>query len=281
MLRGKKLLITGVVTPESIAYGVARAALLQRAEIVLTAPPRDLAASRETAAGLPVDVDVLAVDVNDPDDLAALTVALRERWGHLDGALHAVAFGPRDALDGSFLDVDIARLSVAFQTSAASYAGLARVLADLAPRRGASLVGLDFDAGGGAWPTYNWMGVCKQALESVSRYVARDLGPRGIRSNLVAAGPLVTRAASGIPGFQKLLDAWERQSPMPWDPEDPTPVADTVCFLLSDLARAITGEILHVDGGFHAMATGLDGAVAADALPAATDDTSVAAPTAG
>lgn len=257
MLRDKRLLITGVVTPTSIAAVVARTAAEHGAEILLTAPPRDMDACREVAARMPTAPMVVPLDVNDADAIAAVTDDLRARWGAVDGALHAGAFAPRDALDGSFLDADLARLSIAFQTSAASYAGLARIVAALAPPSGASIVGLDFDAGGGAWPTYNWMGVCKQALESVNRYLARDLGPRGIRANLVAAGPLLTRAASGIPGFDALLDAWERQSPMPWDPHDARPVADAACFLLSDLARAITGEILHVDGGFHAMATHL------------------------
>lgn len=147
-------------------------------------------------------------------------------------------------------------MNLAFQTSAFSYASLGGVLADLAPESGGALVGLDFDAAG-AWPVYNWMGVCKAALESVNRYVARDLGPRRIRANLVAAGPIHTRAAGGIAGFDQLLTAWETRAPMPWDPRDPGPVADTVCFLLSDLARAITGELLHVDAGYHAMAAAL------------------------
>ena len=147
-------------------------------------------------------------------------------------------------------------MNLAFQTSVFSYASLARALCELAPEEGASLVGLDFDAAG-AWPVYNWMGVCKAALESVNRYLARDLGARSIRANLVAAGPLHTRAAGGIPGFDSLLSAWERGAPISWDAGDPTPTADAVCFLLSDLARAVTGEILHVDGGYHAMAAAL------------------------
>ena len=167
-----------------------------------------------------------------------------------------MAFAPRPALAGEFLDADADSVQRAFATSTYSYAALARVLARLAPEGGGSLVGLDFDAAG-AWPVYNWMGVCKSALESASRYVARDLGARRIRSNLVAAGPLHTRAADGIPEFERLTGAWEARSPMGWDPTDNEPVADATCFLLSDMARMITGEILHVDGGYHAMAADL------------------------
>ncbi len=147
-------------------------------------------------------------------------------------------------------------MAKAFHASTHSYATLARIVADLAPSRGGALVGLDFDASG-AWPVYNWMGVCKAGLEAVNRYVARDLGPRHIRANLVAAGPLQTRAASGIPEFDRLTGAWASRSPLPWNSEDCMPVADAVCFLLSDAARMITGEILHVDGGYHAMAAPL------------------------
>ncbi len=199
---------------------------------------------------------LLELDATDESHVLRLGDDLAERWGHLDGALHAVAFAPRPALAGAFLDADVASAQQAFTTSTYSYAALARLLDRLAPVGGGSLVGLDFDAAG-AWPVYNWMGVCKAALESVSRYVARDLGARGIRSNLIAAGPLHTRAAGGIPEFERLTDAWDARSPLPWDPTDPTPVADAACFLLSDLARAITGEILHVDGGYHAMAAPL------------------------
>jgi enoyl-[acyl-carrier protein] reductase I len=167
-----------------------------------------------------------------------------------------VAFAPRDALAGDFVSAGPEAVQRAFATSTYSYASLAGLVRDLAPAEGGSVVGLDFD-GGGAWPVYNWMGVCKTALQSVSRYVARDLGPRRIRSNLVAAGPLHTRAAGGIPDFDLLTGAWERRAPLSWNPRDAYPVADAVCFLLSDMGRAITGEILHVDGGYHAMAADL------------------------
>lgn len=256
MLDGKHLLITGVVNEDSIGFAVADRAQRLGAEVVLTSFERDRERTEAAAASLSERADVLELDVTEPSHFEALDDALRSRWGRLDGALHAVAFAPRAALAGPFVDADADSVQRAFGTSTYSYAALARLLAGLAPATGASLVGLDFDAAG-AWPVYNWMGVCKAALESASRYVARDLGAHGIRSNLVAAGPLATRAASGIPDFDRILRAWAQRSPMPWDPEDAAPVADAVCFLLSDMSRAITGEILHVDGGYHAMASNL------------------------
>jgi len=257
LLDGKRLLITGVVTTDSIAFATAAAALSHGAEIILTSFDRDRERASEAASELGHPIEMLELDVTQPAQFERLTADLRDRWGRLDGVLHAVAFAPRAALAGDFLAADAASVQQAFHTSAHSYASLAKVLAELAPPGEGSIVGLDFDAAG-AWPVYNWMGVCKAALEAVSRYVARDLGPSGIRSNLVAAGPLHTRAAGGIPDFELLAAAWEARSPMRWDVRDPAPVADAVCFLLSDMARAITGEILHVDGGYHAMAAGLE-----------------------
>ncbi len=256
LLAGKRLLVTGLVNEDSIAFAVAESALREGAQIVLTSFDRDWERTTESAAALSGEVDVLELDVTQPDHFDRLASDLTGRWGGLDGALHAVAFAPRQALAGSFLEADIGSVERAFATSTYSYAALARLLAALAPSPGASLVGLDFD-GAGAWPVYNWMGVCKSALEAVSRYVARDLGASGIRSNLVAAGPLHTRAAGGIPEFERLTNAWEGGSPLTWDPDDNQPAADAVCFLLSDMARAITGEILHVDGGYHAMSAPL------------------------
>ena len=256
MLNGKRLLITGLVSEESIAFAVARRAQDLGAQVALSAFPRDLDRARAAAASLPAEAPVVPCDLTSDDDLASLRTTVADRWDALDGALHAVAFAPRSALAGDLLAVPAEDLTVAFQTSCVSYAALGGILRDLAPPSGGSLVGLDFDAAG-AWPVYNWMGVCKAALEAASRYAARDLGARGIRSNLIAAGPIHTRAASGIPDFGVLLDAWERQAPLPWDARDTGPVADATCFLFSELARAITGEILHVDGGYHAMAAPL------------------------
>jgi len=256
VLANKRLLITGIVNSESIAYATAERAQLQGAEVILTAFPRDRELTEQAAAVLPAPAEIIDADLTSRDDLERLTRHLRDTVGTIDGALHAIAFAPKDALAGDFLAASPEGVNLAFQTSAFSYASLGRILRDLAPQDGGALVGLDFDAGG-AWPVYNWMGVCKSALESVNRYLARDLGPLNIRTNLVAAGPLHTRAAGGIPDFDKLLQAWEQGAPLVWSPQDPTPVADAACFLLSESARAITGEVLHVDGGYHAMASSL------------------------
>jgi enoyl ACP reductase len=255
MLAGKKLLITGVITRDSIAWEVARQAQEAGAEVVLTGFGRAKRMTDRAAAKLPQPVDVLELDVNNPDDLQAVAEDLRERWGRLDGVLHAIAFAPEDALGGRFLDTPPESAAMAFKTSAYSLKALAKAVLPLMEEGGA-VVGMDFDASV-AWPVYDWMGVSKAALEAVSRYLARDLGPRHVRVNLVSAGPLGTLAARGIPGFEGLATAWRRQAPLGWDTEDPAPVAAAVCFLLSDHARAITGEILHVDGGFHAMGTQL------------------------
>jgi enoyl-[acyl-carrier protein] reductase I len=255
-LEGKKLLITGVVNRESIAYEVARQAQDAGAEIVLTSFGRVRRMTERSASKLDPVPDVLELDVNQPSDIEAVADDLRGRWGRVDGVLHAIAFAPEDALGGNFLNTPAESAVTAFQTSAYSLKALAAGLVDLYPEEGAAIVGLDFDATV-AWPVYDWMGVAKAALESTARYLARDLGPRKVRVNLVSAGPLGTLAARGIPGFGDLASAWQRQAPLGWDVEDPAPVASTINFLLSDAARAITAEIIHVDGGFHAMGTAL------------------------
>ena len=251
ILEGKRLVITGVLTKDSIAFHVASRAQQEGATVVLTSFGRARRLTERTASRLPEPVDVLELDVSNPDDFDQLAADLRERWGGVDGALHAIAFAPEDALGGRFMSTPAESAQQAFGISAFSFKALAAALRPLMGS-GSSIVGLDFDAGV-AWPIYDWMGVAKAALESVSRYVARDLGPDGIRVNLVAAGPLGTIAARGIPGFERLAELWRSQAPLGWDVADPVPVADAVCFLLSDHARAISGEILHVDGGFHAV----------------------------
>jgi enoyl-[acyl-carrier protein] reductase I len=251
MLDGKRLLITGVITKDSIAFHAAAQAQRAGASVLLTSFGRARRMTERAAQRLPEPVDVLELDVNEPADLEALTETLRERWGGVDGALHAIAFAPEDALGGKFMTAPAESAAMAFQTSAFSLKSLAAALEPLMDS-GGSIVGMDFDATV-AWPIYDWMGVAKAALESVSRYLARDLGPRGIRVNLVSAGPLGTVAARGIPGFEQLASLWQAQAPLGWDISDPAPVASAICFLLSDHARAISGEILHVDGGFHAI----------------------------
>ena len=251
ILAGRRLLITGVITRDSIAFHVAEQAQKEGAEILLTSFGRVKRMTERAAQRLPTPVDVLELDVNSDADLEALTETLRERWGRVDGALHAIAFSPQDAIGGHFMTAPSRSAEQAFATSAFSYKALAAALHPLMDR-GAGLVGLDFDASV-AWPIYDWMGVAKAALESVNRYLARDLGPAGVRANLVSAGPLGTVAAQGIPGFEQLADLWRRQAPLGWDIADPVPVAKAVCWLLSEYSEGISGEIVHVDGGFHAV----------------------------
>jgi meromycolic acid enoyl-[acyl-carrier-protein] reductase len=251
ILEGKRLLITGVITKDSIAFHAAEQAQKEGAEVILTSFGRVRRMTERAAQRLPEPAAVLELDVNKTEDLEALTVALRQRWGGVDGALHAIAFAPQDALGGGFMTAPAESAMAAFETSAFSLKALAAALAPLM-RAGSGIVGLDFDASV-AWPIYDWMGVAKAALESVSRYLARDLGPQGIRVNLISAGPLGTVAARGIPGFEQLADLWRAQAPLGWDIGDPLPVARAICWLLSDYAQAISGEIVHVDGGFHAV----------------------------
>jgi enoyl-[acyl-carrier protein] reductase I len=251
ILAGKRLLITGVITRDSIAFHAAEQAQREGASVILTGFGRARRMAERAAQRLPEPVDVLELDVNNESELEAVAAELRDRWGALDGVLHAIAFAPEDAIGGKFLSAPAESAMQAFQTSAFSLKALAAALAPLM-EGGGSIVGLDFDASV-AWPIYDWMGVAKAALESVSRYLAQELGPQGVRVNLVSAGPLGTVAARGIPGFDGLASLWPAQAPLGWDIQDPSPVASAICFLLSDYSRAITGEILHVDGGFHAV----------------------------
>jgi meromycolic acid enoyl-[acyl-carrier-protein] reductase len=251
ILEGKKILVTGVVNRHSIGFSIAERAQAQGAEVLLTSFGRVKRMTERSAARLDPVPDVLELDVNSDEDVAALRDELKSRWGTVDGAVHAIAFAPGDAIGGDFMATPRESAKVAFETSAYSLKSLAEAVVPLMGEGGA-LVGLDFDATV-AWPSYDWMGVAKAALESVNRYLARDLGPRGIRSNLISAGPVHTAAASGISGFSDLEALWGDAAPLGWDPHDATGVADAALFLLSDLSRATTGEILHVDGGAHAV----------------------------
>jgi enoyl ACP reductase len=254
MLAGRRILITGVLDSHSIAFATAARAQELGAEVLLTGFGRTRRMTERAARALPGPSEVLELDVNNPGDIESLRVELDTRWGGLDGLLHAVAYAPPDALGGGFLDTPLESALIAYQTSAFSLKALVAGLQSLleAAPNGAGVVGLDFDASV-AWPSYDWMGVAKAALEAVARYLARDVGGFEIRVNLVAAGPIETLAAGGIPGFSRLAEAWSASAPLAWNCADPTPVADAACFLLSPLARAITGEIVHVDGGFHAI----------------------------
>jgi len=251
LLDGKKILVTGVLDRRSIAFSAARLAQEQGAEIVLSGFGRAKRLTERTAKRLNPEPPILELDVNKPEDIAAVAEDLDGRWGTIDGIVHAIAFAPEEALGGNFLTAEWPSVATALQTSAYSLkaltVGLADVLAD-----GASVVGLDFDARI-AWPAYDWMGVAKAALESTSRYLARDLGGRGIRVNLVSAGPIKTLAAKGISGFEGIEGEWGRQAPLGWETTNPEPVGKAVVSLLSDWWPATTGELVHVDGGYHAM----------------------------
>ncbi|WP_434739591.1 enoyl-ACP reductase FabI [Micromonospora sp. SH-82] len=254
LLAGKKLLITGVLTKRSIAYAAAQLAQQEGAEVILTSFGRALPITRRVAEDLPNPCEVWELDLTRPEQLASVADALDARWGSLDGLLHAAAFAPPTALDGGFLHTSWEDVARVMQVSTYSFPALTRACAPLlATAGGGSVVGLDFDAGQ-AWPGYDWMGVAKAGLESCCRYLAHALGPQGTRVNLVAAGPLRTVAATAIDSFDVLHETWTRRSPLPWDSVDATPVGRAVCALWSDWLPAVTGEVLHVDGGVHAVA---------------------------
>ena len=249
LLQGKTILVTGVLSDQSIAFEVARQAQLQGAQVVLTSFGRVMSLTKRTAQRLPVAPVILECDVTSDDDLLALPNAAREHVDQIDGLLHAIGFAPAEALGGEFVSVSWQNVSIALQVSAFSLASLVNSLKHLMPR-GSSVVGLDFDATV-SWPVYDWMGVAKAAFESTARYLARHLGPEGIRVNLVAAGPLRTMAAKSIPGFELFEEVWAQRAPLGWDVNDRNPTALACVALLSDLFPATTGEIIHVDGGFH------------------------------
>ena len=250
LMAGKRLLITGVITDQSIAYAVARLAVEQGATVVLTGYPR-MSLVERMARRLGIETTVLELDVTNPDQLASLADRVREQVDGLDGVVHAIAFGPQSTLGGGFLEAPWADVATALHASTYSYKALAVACQPLmAP--GSAVVGLTFDATQ-AWPAYDWMGVAKAGLESANRYLARYLGPQGIRVNLVSAGPLRTMAAKAIPGFADFEQAWLNRAPLGWDLADTEPAARTCLALLSDWFPATTGEIVHADGGFHAV----------------------------
>ncbi len=251
ILDGKRLLITGVLTDASLAFAVAKLAQEEGAEIVLTGAGRGMRLTERTARKLPEEAEVLEFDVTSAEQAAAVRSHLAAKWGQVDGALHAIGFAPEVCLGEDFMAAQWADVSVAVEISAYSLKTVAEVVAPLMTG-GGSIVGLDFDARF-AWPAYNWMGVAKAALESASRYLARSLGGDGIRVNLVAAGPIRTMAAKSIPGFEAFEDAWGTRAPLGWDVNDGEPVAKACVALMSDWFPATTGEMIHVDGGYHAI----------------------------
>jgi enoyl-[acyl-carrier protein] reductase I len=251
LLDGKRIVITGVLTDASIAFTVAKVAIDEGADVVLTGAGRGLSLTQRTARKLPGAPEVFELDVTVPEHLTSVREAVSERWDGVDGVLHAIGFAPAVCLGGNFMEATWDDVSVAVNVSAYSLKALIDAFGPLMGP-GASLVGLDFDATV-AWPAYDWMGVAKAALESTSRYLARELGPRGIRVNLVAAGPLRTMAAKSIPGFNQFEEVFQARSPLGWKIDDPTPTAKACVALLSDWFPATTGEMIHVDGGYHAI----------------------------
>jgi enoyl-[acyl-carrier protein] reductase I len=251
LLEGRSILVTGVLTDRSIAFHTAALAQQQGADVILTGVGRSLSLTARIARRLPAPAPVLPLDVTSEDELAALPDLLRQHTDRVDGVLHAIAFAPQDALGGDVLRARWPAVATTVQVSTYSLAALARAVLPLMPS-GGSVVGLDFDATV-AWPAYDWMGVAKAALEATSRYLARDLGPRGIRVNLVSAGPIRTMAAGAIPGFADYEQVWKERAPLGWDVEDPAPVARACVALLSDWFPATTGTIVYVDGGARAV----------------------------
>jgi enoyl-[acyl-carrier protein] reductase I len=251
ILAGKRLVITGVLTDSSLAFGVAKLAQEQGASLVLTGAGRGLSITERTAKKLPSAPPVVEFDVTVPEHVDSARAAVQQHLGTVDGVLHSIGFAPAACLGDDLMAATWDDVSVAMQVSAYSLKTLADAFVPLMTN-GGSIVGLDFD-NTVAWPAYNWMGVAKAALESTSRYLARDLGPRKIRCNLVAAGPIRTMAAKSIPSFAQFEDIWNARAPLGWDIYDSSAVAQACCALLSDWFPATTGEILHVDGGYHAV----------------------------
>ncbi len=252
LLEGKRILVAGVLTEASIGYATARVAQQEGAQVIVTNFGRALSITKRIVKRLPSEPPVLELDVTDEEHLATLADRIREHVDGLDGVLHSIGFAPAAALGEDFMGATWDDVATAMQISAYSLKTLVDAFGPLMTEGGA-VVGLDFD-NSRAWPAYNWMGVAKSALQSVNRYLAKTLGPQGIRCNLVAAGPVKTMAAKSIPGFAMFEDIWDTRAPLGWDVSDPLPVAKACVALLSDWFPATTGEVLHVDGGFNAVA---------------------------
>ena len=258
ILDGKRLLITGVLTDASLAYGVAQLALDEGADIVLTGAGRGLSLTQRTARKLRLPeghtgVDVLELDVTNAEQVHAITAALTTKWGAVDGALHAIGFAPASCLGDDLWGAPWEDVATAIHISTYSLKVLAEAMLPLfRAAGGGSVVGLDFDATV-AWPAYNWMGVAKAGLESLNRYLARELGADRVRCNLVAAGPIKTMAARSIPGFAQFEDSWDQRAPLGWDVTDSSAVAKACAVLLSDWFPMTTGTMVYVDGGYNAI----------------------------
>jgi len=253
ILAGKNILVTGVLTESSIAFHIAKIAQEEGANVLLTSFGRALSITNRIATRLPKPAPVLELDVTSVEHLDRLALLVKEHLPHLDGVVHSIGFAPEAALGGNFLNTTWEDVATAVHVSTFSYKSLAMACKPLFnSETGASIVGLTFDATV-AWPKYDWMGVAKAGLESANRYLARDLGPENIRCNLIAAGPIKTMAAKSIPGFQEFEDVWNERAPLFWDLADPVPAAQGAVALLSPFFPKTTGEIIHVDGGVHAI----------------------------
>jgi enoyl-[acyl-carrier protein] reductase I len=252
ILEGKNILVAGVTLDTSIAFHVARIAQAEGANVIVSNFGRAMSLTGRVIKKLDPVPPLLEVDVTNDEHLAGLAATIGEHVDHLDGVVHSLAFAnPETALGGKFLSTPYTDVSTAVHVSAYSFNSLAMAAKPLLANP-ASIVGLTFDATI-SWPVYDWMGVAKAALESTSRYMARYLGPDGVRVNLVAAGPLQTLAKKAIGGADEFDTIWAQRAPIGWDPKDQTPTAKAVVALLSDWFPATTGEIVHVDGGVHAM----------------------------
>lgn len=250
-MAGKTILVTGVLTDHSIAFSVAKIIQEEGGTVLLTSFGKAMGATQRANARLPKLAEVIELDVTNDENLANLSTGIKKHATSIDGVVHAIGFAPQSALGGNFLQTEWPDVATALHVSAYSFKSLSMACIELMPN-GGSIVGLDFDAKI-SWPQYDWMGVAKAALESTSRYLARHLGPKNIRVNLIAAGPLNTVAAKHIPGFEKFEEAWAARSPLGWKISDPVPSAKAVVALLSDWFPATSGEIIHVDGGYHSM----------------------------
>ena len=252
LLKDKNILVTGVLTDQSIAFHIARLAQEEGANVVLSSFGRALSITNRIAGRLPKPAPVIELDVTNTEHLAALPQTIKAHLPHLDGVVHSIGFAPESALGGNFLNTEWSDVATALHVSAYSYKALAMACKPLFKDSGASVVGLTFDATV-AWPKYDWMGVAKAALESANRYLARDLGSENVRFNLIAAGPIRTMAAKSIPGFNEFEEVWNSKAPLQWDVANPVPAAQGAVALLSDWFPKTTGEIIHVDGGVHSI----------------------------
>lgn len=253
-LQGKKILITGIVSNRSIAYGIAKACHREGAELAFSyANDRFADRIKGFAAEFGSDF-VCQMDVSKDEQIENTFAQIKERWGCLDGVVHSIGFAPREAIAGNFLEgCTRDAFHTAMDISAYSFPAVARAAIPLMEGRNGSFVTLTYLGGERVVPNYNTMGLCKAALEASTRYIAASIGPKGMRCNAISAGPIKTLAAAGIQGFSKMLRYMEANTPM-----RRTVTIDEVgnlgAFLLSDLSTAITGEVIHADAGFHCVA---------------------------